>query len=223
MSKLLSHPEHLVFWKLLEVSFEIEIPVEWIRTVLQHDGFVKIKDVRTGDKREVSDFVELSTGNLEADTLLNHLKKGRNLQWIDLKEVERGIVVGTIKTSCPVCSVFDHLDCFLVSAVTKKDGMMEWHLFTSDAEELKKLYQRLEKNGIRYRILSVTGRLGRKEMTARQEELLKVAYELGFYEFPKRITLKILSERLGVSPGTLSEILRRAQKNLLTAYFKKGR
>ncbi|MDG6907756.1 MAG: helix-turn-helix domain-containing protein, partial [Nitrososphaerota archaeon] len=58
-------------------------------------------------------------------------------------------------------------------------------------------------------------------LTSRQEQIVKMALEMGYFEFPKKIRLEELSQRLGISAGTLSEILRRAEKHILTMYFKK--
>ncbi|MEM0117264.1 MAG: helix-turn-helix domain-containing protein [Conexivisphaerales archaeon] len=198
--------------------FEVDPPVEWVRTVLAHDGVVRIRDIKTAHGDEVSDFVELSTKKNDAELLVKHLKE--SVEWSDLKKVGKDTVIGTVRThGCPLCSVFEGLNCFLVSARTTSSGTMEWHFFASEPDQLKELYSRLDRRGIRYRIVKVSNKLGKVDMTARQEEILRLAYQLGFYEFPKRITLKGLSERLGVAPGTLSEILRRAQKNLLSKYI----
>ena len=59
-----------------------------------------------------------------------------------------------------------------------------------------------------------------KDLTTRQEQIVKMALEMGYFEFPKKIKLEELSDRFGVSAGTLSEILRRAEKNILTHYFR---
>ncbi|MEM0286592.1 MAG: helix-turn-helix domain-containing protein [Nitrososphaerota archaeon] len=92
-------------------------------------------------------------------------------------------------------------------------------MFARNGEQLKKLYRRLDSNGVKYTILSVTRKFRMKEITSRQEEILRIALDLGYFESPRRINLRSLSGRLGIAPGTLSEIIRRAQKNILTNYF----
>lgn len=46
-------------------------------------------------------------------------------------------------------------------------------------------------------------------LTPRQAEILKVALTLGYFEFPRKITLTELARRVGVAKSTLSEIVRR--------------
>lgn len=48
----------------------------------------------------------------------------------------------------------------------------------------------------------------------------QIALEKGYFEFPKKITLRQLAKVLDISPGTLTEILRRGQKRVLQEHFK---
>jgi predicted DNA binding protein len=59
------------------------------------------------------------------------------------------------------------------------------------------------------------------QITARQEFILKTALELGYFDYPKRIDLKGLSERLGISYTTISEILRRAERKIIGEFFSR--
>jgi len=46
-------------------------------------------------------------------------------------------------------------------------------------------------------------------LTPRQAEILELALKLGYFEFPRKITLTELARRVGVAKSTLSEIVRR--------------
>ena len=69
-------------------------------------------------------------------------------------------------------------------------------------------------------VLKVARLEGVEELTARQEAMLQIALEKGYFEFPKKITLRQLAKLLDVSPATLTEILRRGQKKILEQHFK---
>lgn len=58
-----------------------------------------------------------------------------------------------------------------------------------------------------------------KDLTTREEQIVKLALLMGYFEFPKKIRLEELSERLGISEGTLSEILMRAEKTYSPVIF----
>jgi hypothetical protein len=100
---------------------------------------------------------------------------------------------------------------------------MEWKLLISGEDTLKKITDRLSSKGVKYEISKISHLSAGSDLTARQEQIAKIALELGYFEFPKKIGIEELSKRLGISAGNLSEILRRAEKNILSKYFDEHR
>lgn len=56
-------------------------------------------------------------------------------------------------------------------------------------------------------------------LTQAQYETLRLACERGHFEVPRRVSLTLLSEELGVSDNAVSERLRRAQSTLCKRFF----
>ncbi len=56
-------------------------------------------------------------------------------------------------------------------------------------------------------------------ITRRQFEALSTAVALGYYEIPHRLDLRALAARTGLSLGSVSELLRRAEGAVLTHYI----
>lgn len=52
-------------------------------------------------------------------------------------------------------------------------------------------------------------------LTDSQHEALRVAYEMGYFEIPRRTSLDEVAAELGIPPSSLSERLRRAQTHLV--------
>lgn len=52
-------------------------------------------------------------------------------------------------------------------------------------------------------------------LTTRQSEVLRVAFERGYFESPRAVTLEGLADEMEVSKATASEHLRKAQKRML--------
>ncbi len=48
-------------------------------------------------------------------------------------------------------------------------------------------------------------------LTARQEEVLEAAVDLGYYSEPRRASLENVGAAVGVSPGTVGEHLRKVE------------
>lgn len=205
---------------MLEVRLLVDDPENWIKSVSQGSARVKIMDVKVPRRGVTQNFVELASEKMTPEDLLSHLRRSEGVVASDLSRVDKNRMVGTITThDCPVCSTFAGLDCFLVSASTRGEGKMEWNVFMSSDSRLRALCKRLDKNKVDYTILEKTYRMQKRQITSRQEDIVRVAFDLGYFEFPKRINLEGLSTRLGISIGTLSEILRRGEKNILSRYF----
>lgn len=208
---------------MLEVRLLVDTPENWIRTMNQgHSALVKIMDAKPSERNSaVQDFVEISSNKVSTDQLINTLSSSKDIKDIDLVRLGPHTVMGTITTRhCPVCSTLSGLNCSLLSAVTKGDNKMEWRLLLSGDDTLKKVTERLDSQHVVFAILEISHLIDIKDLTTRQEQIVKMALEMGYYEFPKKIRLEELSDRLGISASTLSEILRRAEKNILSRYFR---
>jgi len=57
-------------------------------------------------------------------------------------------------------------------------------------------------------------------LTPKQEEALYTAYCMGYYEYPKKANLSLVSNRLKISRSTLCEALNKAEKKVIDAYIK---
>ncbi len=56
-------------------------------------------------------------------------------------------------------------------------------------------------------------------LTRRQREALSLAVALGYYEVPRRANLHEVAERMGMSAGAASELLRRGERILIGGFF----
>ncbi len=65
----------------------------------------------------------------------------------------------------------------------------------------------------------ISGSSGASGLTLRQKEILQFAYSNGYYEYPRRISLRELSKIFDISSSTMSEILRAGQRRIFSEYF----
>jgi DNA-binding CsgD family transcriptional regulator len=59
----------------------------------------------------------------------------------------------------------------------------------------------------------------RVKLTPRQLEVLSLAVALGYYEVPHKLNLRELAQKLSLSVGAVSELLRRAEALVITSYI----
>lgn len=99
--------------------------------------------------------------------------------------------------------------------VRVKKGVAEW-VVVSTRDRISFLLNLLEEKGIKHKLRSIDEFQEEKVLTDRQTEVLNLALEHGYYEIPRKITLGGLAQKLGVSKSSLSEILREAEKKLIS-------
>ncbi|MCA9460345.1 MAG: helix-turn-helix domain-containing protein [Nanoarchaeota archaeon] len=70
------------------------------------------------------------------------------------------------------------------------------------------------------KILKISDEINKKEhLTLKQKEILETAYMLGYFSYPRKISLTELSIHLKISKSTLSENLRVAENKIMSNYF----
>ena len=207
---------------MLEAIVSITPPHSWIKRVIgDFPAIIRVLDCRSLSNGEgVQELFEITSAPEFSKKIVSHLRKDDYVYDVDIVKSERGKIVGSLKThKCTACRTFAGGNCFLVSAASKPDGRLVWTLLGSDTM-IKSLMHELEKENVIGEVVKVSKLKDESELTARQENILQIALEKGYFEFPKKITLRQLAEVLGVSPATLTEILRRGQKLVLQQHFK---
>ena len=102
-----------------------------------------------------------------------------------------------------------------------RDGRARWEVTTTH-ERLGRLRDRLNAAGIDYAVEAVRSfddEAAATVLTERQREVIGVARELGYYESPRRATLTEVADALGVAKSTASDILHRAESNLVDRFL----
>jgi predicted DNA binding protein len=90
---------------------------------------------------------------------------------------------------------------------------------TASQEQLSAFRDELDTAGIEYQLVSVSETEPSSDiLTTRQQEVVDLAIEHGYYEFPRQCTLTDLAETLDVNKSVVSRILQRAEGHIVTAY-----
>jgi len=207
---------------MLEAVISITPPHSWIKRVTaEFPSVIRVLDCRSLPEGEgVQELFEVTSNSDLSDKIVDYLRQDGYVYDVDIVRADRRRVIGSLKThKCTACKTFAEANCFITSATSKPDGKLEWAVLGSDTM-VKSLMQGLEKQQVTGEVLRISKLKGEEELTARQEEILQIALEKGYFEFPKKITLRQLAKVLDVSPATLTEILRRGQKRVLEEHFR---
>ncbi|MCX8170496.1 MAG: helix-turn-helix domain-containing protein [Candidatus Bathyarchaeota archaeon] len=122
---------------------------------------------------------------------------------------------------CRVCNTIVSKGAFLVTAWNSGEDKIIYTFIAPNATAAQDIISALENFNFKLRVLGME-RYRRRTLilTEKQEAALWLALEAGFFDHPKKIGIRELSQRLKVSPSTLSETIRRGIQRLLKHYFE---
>lgn len=200
-------------------------PDPWIAPFREADsGIVEILGAKStrilpSGKAAVAHLVQLTGDHLElmVETNVLHSPGVVSLQVADLARGRRVAIV--VSVDCSLCDVLvgPNSQCFLASAVVDHSGKMIYEIL-SDHAGLEYVRQEARKLNVPLEVVGTWPLKVALSMTPRQQRIIDLAVEMGFYDFPRRITQEKLSRLLGISPSGLNEILRRAEKKIIAQY-----
>ena len=175
-------------------------------------------------EKGVKDLVEITAAPDVLDEALEAIKKNPLVEEVETSVTERGKVISAVTTTrCEICRILTDSGAFLMSAESKNDGKVEWTVIISDKKILKDIFDHLKAKSVEAELVKLTKVDDKESLTERQDKITQVAFERGYFDYPKRISLRDLARMFEVSPSTLSEILRKGQRKIVMDYFKKQR
>jgi predicted DNA binding protein len=110
-------------------------------------------------------------------------------------------------------------NCVFVGPTVVENGVENWHIMAPSREDLQVAINSLEQHADIAYIRSSDAFGPGEGLTDKQAAALSAAIEIGYFDTPRRASAEDLAERLGVSPSTAVEHLRKAEKKVLENYL----
>jgi len=210
---------------MMEAVLSLRIPQNWMSEIPQkHPVTIRVIDRVPYSEKGVKDLVEIAGPEDVMGEVLEDIRKNPLVSSVDTTVTERGKLIGAITTArCEICRILTDSDVFLISAESRGGGKVDWTLVLSDKSVLKNIFDHLKAKGVESDLVKLTKIDDKESLTERQDKITHVAFERGYFDYPKRISLRELARMFDVSPSTLSEILRKGQRKIVLDYFKKQR
>lgn len=210
---------------MLDAELLVRIPRNWMSEVTERFGVrLRVVDRKPYGQHGVQDLVELELGQEDPAAVLDAIRRNGFVARASLQATEKGRALADVSTRCMACRALATSKCFLVRANTRPDGLLEWELVAEDRPQVSRLVDRLGKVGCEVTLGHLKEVEDDEALTRRQEEILHVAFERGYFDYPKRVSIRDLAAIFHVSISTISEILRKGQTKVFASYFgeKKG-
>lgn len=170
--------------------------------------------------RVVQNWVKIFAKSDKVDELVREIRGHEQVIEADIVRLRAGML-GVVKTRrCPVWMAIEGLTCITRLHTIKSDGSSELTVLTSGKNSLKKLEKRLGSEGVEVKVLKITPMIESDSVTARQKRVIRLALDKGYFEYPRKIRQRELAAICKASSSTLSEMLRRAERNIIQRYLE---
>ncbi len=208
---------------MMEALLSLAMPCSWIYNLAkEHQVRVLLIDTVQADEGITKDLVEINLREEDADAVIEFIKDFDHVVNVEITERHKGRLLAIVEVrDCPGCVSLATSDVFLLSAHTTEDKRIEWKVAFSNREELDKLIWDLQSTGSDVELVRVSNAIDDGlRLTDRQLKIVEVAFKRGYYDYPKRISIRELARIFGVSTATVSEILRRGQRKIIKEHFE---
>jgi len=205
----------------MEALLNIRIPELWVTPVSENYD-VKLSCQIGGHSGKVGWGLATITGDDKLfDQILDEVRHHPSVGAVKVKDRGEGslsLIVDVVR--CKACEALTRSKAFMVFPVDIYKGRMKWLLITDNNKTIGTISDRLEEFGCDVKIERVTALGGKGILTERQEEVIRVAFSSGYFDYPRRTGSENLARKLGISASTLSEVLRAAQRRILAQYLR---
>lgn len=205
---------------MLEAVIRCPQPHAWIDTAVgKYSASIEILESKSSPKGTMQHLFDAQVKPGLTEELISAIRKDRDVLNLEVVRSGSGHVYGAATSArCTVCKQVAKSNCFLSSVSVESVGRARWTVLGA-GESFTELTRALERKKIPFEVQLKKTLCDSELLTARQEQILAIAFEKGYYEFPKAVGLAELAELVGIRTSTLAEILRRGQKKILGEYL----
>ena len=210
------------------IVLQLKAPHNWVSEITtKHPSTIRILDCKPAESKDgIRQLVEVASNPEELKEIVKDIKGSPLVKEAYIVETKRGRMIGSLLTESIFCGMVMQSNAFcrtcLFHSKTKPDGTTEWTVAFTGREALSELMERLKEDKVDVKILRLTSIADVENLTSRQRSIVEIALEQGYFDYPRRITLRSLAKKVGVSASTVSEVLRRAEKKILSTYSRPG-
>ena len=207
---------------MIEATLRVILPCGWVTEVTrEHGATVNLVEQKPAGGTTLQSLVEIDPGGADPNAVVETLRRNPFVHRVEAIVPPKGKILATLLVdNCHACKELAESECFLTDATATEGGGLEWRLLAPRRSAVEALVKNLSGRGIAVDLVAIRAVKGSGGLTDRQERVLSLAFQLGYFEFPKKIGLTELAKKLGVSKAALSETLRTGEEKILHSYFQ---
>lgn len=207
---------------MIEAILRVMLPCSLVTEVTgKHGATVNLVEQKPAGQRTLQSLVEIDPGEADPEVIVTTLRSNRFIHSVEAIIPPKGRILATLQVdNCQACHVLAKSECLLTDATATEKSRLEWRLLAPRRAAVQDLVKSLRGRGIEVELRAIKSVRGSGNLTGRQERVISLAYQLGYFEFPRKISLSELARKLRVSKSALSETLRTGEEKVLHAYFQ---
>ncbi|ABW01135.1 helix-turn-helix domain-containing protein [Caldivirga maquilingensis] len=133
-------------------------------------------------------------------------KVNENVMWIE-------------SPSCSSCRVLGHGGFMVIEGKSLDSNTVIYGILLPSRGYLRSLMKDFLNESVKAEVVYAQA-IKVKTLTSRQLEVLQLAYSRGLFDDKRRVSISELAKELGISPATLTVLIRRGIKKVLEDYFR---
>ncbi len=175
-------------------------------------------------KNYIQDITEISLANKnESHEIKEYFKNNKLIKSYNvLEESDKKLLIQIFTDTSKIKSVVHTIlknKCFVSKKIPLVGGWEVWTIAAPKKTAIKNALEEIKKLGV-FKLLYVKkSTFDGFNLSEKQERTLKLAITFGYYNWPKKISLQDLAEKLGLSKTTIAEHLRKAEIKVINKEF----
>ncbi|MFB3889427.1 MAG: helix-turn-helix domain-containing protein [Candidatus Bathyarchaeia archaeon] len=206
---------------MIEALLNIRIPELWVTPITEKYDVEVTCQIGGHSGKAGWGMVTVKGNDALIDRVVEDIRAHPSVGRVQAKDRQEGVasfVVDVVR--CNACRILITSKSFMVYPVAISKGRMKWLLITDTNKTVGRLSRALEHVGCDVILERLTPLTVEGVLTERQKDVIRVAFESGYFDFPRRVSSVRLANQLGVSVSTLSEVMRAAQRRIFAEYLK---
>ncbi|GBC71353.1 hypothetical protein HRbin02_01134 [Candidatus Calditenuaceae archaeon HR02] len=209
---------------LKRVTVALKVPLTaWARDIVGCGvKSISILDCIQNDDGSITHLFLIKTGNsMTSSKVMSILKKSMNVDEIVFVRPNKpnSSVSGLVRSSkCDLCGVVAKRCLMKRGEYRVKEGKLFWTFVATD-REVPKILEALRERGEEAELTECVELEGHSEILSPQLNVIMRTLEMGYFDVPRKVSIREAAREFGLSPASLSVMIRRGVRRMVRSYI----
>ena len=184
---------------------------------------ITVVDIQSRDPRRKQYFYYITGNNKLFDAAIKHLKKTKSYELV--REVERSkdtlMLVVMLNQKSYIQNIIQKYNGFFLELHTVYEGWEYWHIGVINKDSIGSMLNEFRKMGELKVLYIGEAEFSYSLLSEQQKKVFLYAHENGYYEIPRKITIKKIASALKLNPATAGEHLLKAENKMINSVARK--